>query len=488
LDFTHTRIVIAALLPLCGLIALFIGHWHKEGRMESCRGYQGPLILGLAFAAAVIVSLGIEALGDHVGGPFDFELTDSWMDFGRQLRLLIASAWAGTPFVVPPPVGHFSAWMKASVVAQVVGYAMLAAFGAAISARMPPRRTPLSAFLVLFCGNLLVIDAFQYADFQVNGEHVRTARPFAESNSYMPLTNEFIPPSASETAELHRRLESESYRTILLARNSPELPLIISPHIGAFWNLRLVEGYSSGVPLRLGMLPWSTEVLGLRSMTFAKINETKLPWRLLAFLNVKYGIYVNLPFYKNTLSDLPSGESMGPMGTKIVENPFRPAPREFFPRKVTSVSTLPLALREIFPGQSMDPAIDPVKISVVESAERLSLSNNNEGDVRTIYRGDEISLSVNPSQKVRLLVLNELYHPDWHAYLGAIPLLVYPANVVMRGILIPAGASQITLRFEPYCSFGRLGLACGAATAAAVLFALLCGRFGPDSWFKSCAD
>jgi hypothetical protein len=486
MDFTHTRIIIAALLPLCGLIALMVGRWREENPPEPGRPVLNGVLFAAAAGAAFAASIGIEAFAGRIAGPQGFELTDSWADLGRQLGRLAPCAWSGATFEAPPLTGQFLAWMKTSVVAQVAAYAVLAAAGAAAVAfgARRPRRSSAAAFAVLACGNLLVIDAYRYADFQVNDEHVRTVAPFFAGNSYMPRADEFVPPSASEMAEVHEQLESTRFRTVLLTHNDSDLPLFLAPHIGAFWSLRLVEGYSTGVPLRLGVLPWPTDVVGLRTLRFAGIDEAKLPWRLLAFLNVKYGLYVNLPFYKDTPPGQAARGAGGPLGTQIIVNPYKAVPREFFPESVDSVKTMQEALGKIFPGTSTDPALDPVSASVVESMEPLALGDNGGGDVHATYRGDEISLEVSPSPRERLLVLDELYHPDWHAYSGSRPLHVFPANVVMRGVLVPAGSTELTLRFEPFGSMGRLGLSCCAALAVAALLAALCGRYGPDSWFR----
>jgi uncharacterized membrane protein YfhO len=43
-----------------------------------------------------------------------------------------------------------------------------------------------------------------------------------------------------------------------------------------------------------------------------------------------------------------------------------------------------------------------------------------------------------------------MYHPDWRAYAGGAELKVWPVNIAMRGILVPAGVTAIELRFEPF--------------------------------------
>jgi hypothetical protein len=463
-----------------------VGRWRQENSLRAGDGFLNVVLCAGAAGAAFAVSLGIEAWASKVTGSQVFELTNSWADFSHQLARLASSAWSGAAFAVPPPKGHFLAWMRTSLVVQVAVYAALSIAGAVTillcGARL--RRTRAAAFAVLACGNLLVVDAYRYAEFQVNDEHTQTVRPFADGNSYMARADEFAPPTESQMSAVHRQLESDQYRTVLLSRNDPELPLYLAAHIGAFWDLRLVEGYSSGVPLRLGALPWSTDVLGLRTMKFARLDEGDLPWRLLAFLNVKYGLYVDLPFYKNTPPGKGARASTVAFGTKILENPYDPVPRQFFPGSVSSVKTLSEAVAAFFPRAAKDPVLDPVEVSVVESSEPLELRENGGGDVRATYRGDEIRLSVSPAPRDRLLVLNELYHPDWHAYSGSQSLKVFAANVVMRGVLVPAGAEELTLRFEPVGSVGKLALSFCAALAMGALLAALCGRYGPSSWFK----
>jgi hypothetical protein len=72
------------------------------------------------------------------------------------------------------------------------------------------------------------------------------------------------------------------------------------------------------------------------------------------------------------------------------------------------------------------------------------------GAIRATYQGDRVHIEVEPASTERFLVLNEMYHPGWHAYAGGAELKVWPANIAMRGILVPAGVTEIELRFEPF--------------------------------------
>jgi len=90
-----------------------------------------------------------------------------------------------------------------------------------------------------------------------------------------------------------------------------------------------------------------------------------------------------------------------------------------------------------------------------------------------------VVVRVAPTPDDRFLVLNELYHPAWRAWVDDQPATIYPTNVVMRGIMVPAGASTVELRFVPLLVSGTgiamyaagIGLAVGLWWALAVFTA-----------------
>ena len=75
---------------------------------------------------------------------------------------------------------------------------------------------------------------------------------------------------------------------------------------------------------------------------------------------------------------------------------------------------------------------------------------------------DRVSVRVEPAPEVRFLVLNERYYPGWRATVDGRTAEIYPTNLVMRGMLVPAGATLVELRFVPFLATGA-GLALLAA-------------------------
>jgi hypothetical protein len=97
-----------------------------------------------------------------------------------------------------------------------------------------------------------------------------------------------------------------------------------------------------------------------------------------------------------------------------------------------------------------------------------------EGTPAATFDGDHVVVKVAPSDQPRFLVLNELYHPAWHATVDGQPATIYPTNLVMRGIIVPPGASTVELRFVPFLVswYGMLVFAVGFLLAGLAWFGM----------------
>jgi uncharacterized membrane protein YfhO len=63
-----------------------------------------------------------------------------------------------------------------------------------------------------------------------------------------------------------------------------------------------------------------------------------------------------------------------------------------------------------------------------------------------------IDIRLTPSSRDRFVVINERYHPNWHARAQTQDIPIFPTNAVMMGARIPANLDRIQLRFEPFSS------------------------------------
>ncbi|HEY7036358.1 MAG TPA: YfhO family protein, partial [Thermomicrobiales bacterium] len=86
------------------------------------------------------------------------------------------------------------------------------------------------------------------------------------------------------------------------------------------------------------------------------------------------------------------------------------------------------------------------------------------------YQPERITLTTSTGA-AGLLVLSEIDHPDWHAYVDGKPVGIYQTDRVLRGVPIPAGDHVVELRYDQPSL--RLGLLASAATALVVALVVL---------------
>jgi hypothetical protein len=92
---------------------------------------------------------------------------------------------------------------------------------------------------------------------------------------------------------------------------------------------------------------------------------------------------------------------------------------------------------------------DVTRESVVEGRSR-DASFSTDGTIRASYSGGLITLELSPSAEPRFLVLNERYSPSWRAWIDGVPTRIYPTNIVMRGVEVPPGATQVRFVYTPF--------------------------------------
>jgi hypothetical protein len=351
------------------------------------------------------------------------------------------------------------------------------ALGSLLCALWIGRRSPtVRAALALTIGFLLLIDCFWHADSRFNGRSKRfELTALSKGDIVLAEPDTFHPPATDALAALRERLDTDKYRSVVLC-DYHIVPVFCAPHLAFFWRLRLVDGYSVGIPKRLAALPWPENILSLRTLTFSR--NTTMPWPLLSLLNVRQALAISPAFYMNAASSTAGAPAhVPPFDTRIIDNPIPAIPRQFFAQGVAPVGDATEAARRLFPDGSPDKlAIDVRALSLVEGMS-VGERYTDEGTIEARYHGDTIDISVTSVAGPRFLVLNELYHPAWRAYADGREIAIYPTNVVMRGLVVPAGTTQISLRFVPFfhAQTAFLGFASGLVLVmtCAVVFRLI---------------
>lgn len=415
MDFQHSRISVALTLPLAILAVVFLNRFLPARSTSAATRW---LTIGLGLGLALWLCREVVALAavNQIGPA---------MDALRPRRLLTLE----------------TVRVMTSLLVLLAASAFLV------------RRSP-SSWNVIVGGVLaswMALEAVTMTEHRLNGPRVtEQARPFSDLDYMQVPPGAMRVPTLAERAAVRDRLESDRYRTVLIADRSEFLAHTDS-HLAAFWDLRLVEGYSTGSPRRLIELPWGEGMYTAHHLDIHAIHPPQdLPWRLLAALNVKYVVMVDRSLWYNPAPGGPV-PPLDPARLDVRVNPHPVTPRAFFAARVSPAGPKPLLVGDDGrrPAPKDPPIEQPARHSVAEgfSAERQF---STAGTIDAAFDGDRVLVRVDPTGEDRFLVLNELYHPAWQARVDGVPTTIYPTNVVMRGLLVPAGASTIELSFDPF--------------------------------------
>ena len=439
IDFIHSRIVIAAMLPLSALIALLLQE-ELEGK-ERYRFKATWSIVLCALGVGLIVAAVIEQVATY---------------FGSSTISITFSRRSGTLHLV-----------QGAAYRILLSLVVLA--GLLWAGRRWRSRANVSTFALYVLAFVMVAQAFFYARSQLVGDHMRGQwPPFRSATRLLANHYEFSVPTSEEASQLGAALETEHFRTSFVC--PPDISGIYCPtHLAHFWKIRAIDGYLQSVPRRLAVVPWGEGAITPRALMFT--DSRSLPWGLLGLYNVKYAIMLSPELMTNTVLLAGGVRHFQPADLTVLRNPLPVAPRVFFVQTVTSVNDLEAALAALFPEQPGDKAYDPVANSVVEGFANGS-SFPREGYVQARFEADAVDVTFQSSPFDRFLVINERYDPRWKASAGDRELRIYPTNVLMRGLVIPAGIDHVTMRYVPPTQSIAAWICYGAAATLFVVFVM----------------
>jgi Bacterial membrane protein YfhO len=439
-DFTHSRLSVLLVLPLCTLFTVYVSELISSTSEKHSRLVEHKL--KLTYATIMVACL------------------VAWLVYGTLIDRFVPL----NTFVVWP-YDHFRAvpavLIKMMITAGVVG-------GLLLFCHLPIRT--IDARLVSGCviASFVLVETISYAAFKVAGPQTWTYPVAFRNLNYLNVPPSVMrPPTEERLAKVADYLEVGSYRSVLLSERL-KYRVVKSSHIAEFWGMRLIGGYGTGVPKRLAELPWSDRAEWLREIELASLSD--INFHLLALLNVKYILLltpdldfnVALAEFDDPQRRIWSSEGVAYTADMVtvdgvvlrtVRNPVEPLPRHFLVGTVTGVSRTPQVRASCASkSASFDPEIcDIGGLRDHSFAEKFTGAQTFDprGDLNVTYQGDRIDVQVSPSDQKRFVVVNERYHPDWHARSGKSEIAVLPTNAVMMGIEIPSGITHVQLRFEP---------------------------------------
>ncbi len=289
-----------------------------------------------------------------------------------------------------------------------------------------------------------------------------TAVVFIDLYAY---TGKHLKPDTLQAAqERQDRFQPTDYDQFLLADKSNHRVLPIDT--SAFSQARLskpagewayhhqtVNGYSAAKLKRYDNLlkylldsekgpgEWRRYLIGLFDAPAGGIpRETPMP--ITDMLSAKYLLHPgNIP--NDSLLSFITPVFSGFDGTVVYRN-NRALPRAWFVDAVKTVtpadSILPLLAKESF---------DPATTAYVETALKDVQAPDSASVKQTKAEMQTLAYDLY-ADKPAFLVLSEVYYPaGWKALLDGKEVPIHPANYVLRGIQVPAGAHRLELVFQP---------------------------------------
>ncbi|MBV9577601.1 MAG: hypothetical protein JO057_03305, partial [Chloroflexi bacterium] len=443
----HSRIGVSALLPIALLSALYL-----RRRLDKPLSPAAWSAVGMALVIVVAAT------------TFDYA---PWRD-----PLLGALGLPRAPFIACPTCETFHQPSQMLAV-DVIRFGVLALLFVLVgTSTLWLRWLPADAVRITLA-LAIGFQAIWGANVWFDGPDNRSfSTPYEANNLVMAPPGEFNTPSADEVQQLKSALDNDKYRSITLCPMKV-IRVDCSNPIGLFWNLRLLDGYLSGVPERLAAVAGTTGDAGSRQIRFQSADE--VPWRLMSLLNVKNAIVVSPELYMNSGSRLPTD-------LQLVRNPsLYVYPRAYFAQTVESTTEADdIALTRSYFGTcpTCDSRLAGRKPVDEVEGPVTGVFDTTANDIQVTDGPDRVDVTFSASAQPRFLVLDDLYARGWSAAADGQELAVYPTNVVMRGVLVPAGASQVTFRYHSFLGFALWYTLALSALAAAAYLIYRRGRTG----------
>ena len=186
------------------------------------------------------------------------------------------------------------------------------------------------------------------------------------------------------------------------------------------------------------------------AMRISPETTPELP-RIIDMLNVRYLIVQGSP---GKLKPLYSST-----GYCVIQN-SRALPRAFVPRHIISLPAGASALTHL-----EDTSFDPGQTAYVEGGVELPVECIGKAEILSEIP-NKIDLSVE-MQTPGLVILADCWDAGWHAAVDGQPAPILRTNHVLRGVVVPAGRSQVEFRYEPASLYRGL-----AAMAVGLCFVL----------------
>ncbi len=161
-------------------------------------------------------------------------------------------------------------------------------------------------------------------------------------------------------------------------------------------------------------------------------------------------------------------------GTMIYEN-YSTLPRAWFVDTLIVEADRRTTLHHLRDGD-----FNPRSVAFVESDLQVPPTTGaTETSARVTAKGNQhLSFAVKTNER-RLLVVSEVYYPEWHCYIDGREVPIHRTDFLLRGVVVPAGEHNVEFRFHsPAYETGKTI----SIASNAVIFLVALGAFGV--WYR----
>ena len=152
-------------------------------------------------------------------------------------------------------------------------------------------------------------------------------------------------------------------------------------------------------------------------------------------------------------------------GNELFEN-LTAFPRFFLAHEVRTVPSIE-ELRNLVQRHEIDLLYTAITDPPIDLPPKLFAPLDQDQVTTLKYEPNFIELSTQASRQ-SLLVLSETYYPGWKAWLDDQTTRIYPTDVALRGVIVPAGEHRVRMEFRPVI----LPISLGISLATAILLAI----------------
>ena len=389
--------------------------------------------LGLLTAILAIVAVIVRRGDPHVRLLAVTSIVAYLLALGRNTPLFHLA------FVAVPGMAYFR-FPARFVVFTEIGVALLAGFGlAAVLEAVPSRfrRAAAAIVLAVVAGDLWFHQTRQIPQVETR----RWLEPFGTEQRLTAARRSSPEPWRYYTLNpdiVHRELYHRGGAYGGDLSSFVQLRALLQPSFNLLYGLESPDGYSNLVPRHYEAVWGSEKKRGITTTRHLETGELEPELaNVLRLFNVRF-VLSPVPMRSPSLQPVEQTAE----GMHIYEL------HDWLPRAFVVGQLVREASEEQAVGRLLSPRFEPERQAIVEAEVVLPPEAGSSSQVEITRRSNTEVVLRASLPKPGLLVLSEGYYPGWRASVDGEDAPIHRVNVMMRGVVLPAGDHDVVFRFR----------------------------------------